>query len=248
VGRTPAGTARDRRRRERTREARLLVARHRRLLLSLAAVVALLSVVRALAPPTVATLPVLVAARDLAAGHVLTDGDLRQVDWPADLSPPPGDPATAAGLAGRSLASPVRAGEAVTDARLLGPGVLTGQPAGTLAVPVRLADATAATLVAAGDRVDLIAGATPDAAAFDAGPSGSDVVASDVLVLAVPGRADDDVTGGLGALAGGGDETGAASAGVLVVATDRDTAVRLAGAQAGQVLSVAVRAGPRTPP
>jgi Flp pilus assembly protein CpaB len=245
--RAPAGPAGDRRRRERAREARLLVARYRPLLLSLAALVVLLSVVQALAPPSAATQPVLVAARDLAAGNVITDADLRQVDWPADLSPPPGDPATAAGLLGRSLASPVRAGEAVTDARLLGPGVLTGQPAGTLAVPVRLADATAATLVAVGDRVDLIAGASPDGAAFGAGPSGSDVVASDVLVLAVPGRAD-DVTGGLGALAGGGDEPGAAAAGVLVVATDRGTAVRLAGAQAGHVLSVAVRAGPRAAP
>ena len=240
--------AADRRRRERLREARLLVARYRPLLLSLAALVVLLALVQALAPPTVATSPVLVASRDLAAGHVLGDGDVRQVDWPADLSPPPGDPATAGGLLGRSLASPVRAGEAVTDARVLGPGVLTGQPAGTLAVPVRLGDATAAGLVAVGDRVDLIAGAPPDAAAFDAGSSGTDVVASDVLVLAVPGRAEDDVTGGLGSLAGDPGDSGTAAAGLLVVAADRGTAVRLAGAQAGRVLSVAVRAGPGMPP
>ena len=246
--RTAPGPAADRRRRERVREARLLVARYRPLLLSLAALVVLLSVVRALAPPAVATSPVLVASRDLAAGDVISDGDLRQVDWPSDLSPPPGDHATAAGLLGRSLASPVRAGEAVTDARLIGPGVLTGQPAGTLAVPVRLGDAAAAGLVAVGDRVDLIAGASPDAASFDGGSSGTDVVASDVLVLAVPGRAEDDVTGGLGSLAGDPADSGAAATGLLVVAADRGAAVRLAGAQAGRMLSVAVRAGPVAPP
>jgi len=237
-----------RRRRARRRARRLLVARYRPVIVAVGVAVLLLAVLRVLAPTATPTQAVLVAARDLPAGHVLEPGDLRQVDWPADLSPPPGDPATAAGLLGRSLASPVRAGEAVTDVRLLGPGVLTGQPAGSLAVPVRLADPTAAALVAVGDRVDLIAGAPPDAAAIGAGPSGSDVVASDVLVLAVPGHADGDVAGGLGALTGGGDETGAAAAGVLVVATDRGTAVRLAGTQAGQVLSVAVRAGPRAPP
>jgi len=236
-----------RRRWERAREARLLLARFRPLLLAFAALAVLLSVVRALSPPAVPTSPVLVAARDLATGHVIGDGDLRQVDWPADLSPPPGDPARTGGLTGRALASPVRAGEPVTDARLLGPGVLTGQPAGTLAVPVRLADASAAGLVAAGDRVDLIAGPPPDAAAFESGPPGTDVVASDVLVLAVPGPAGDEATGGLGALTGGGEET-AASSGLLVVAADRGTAVRLAGAQGDRVLTAAVRAGPGTPP
>jgi Flp pilus assembly protein CpaB len=220
---------------------RLLVARYRPLLLVLAVLTVLLSVVQALSPPSVATRPVLVAAQDLAAGHVVTDGDVRQVDWPADLSPPPADPATSGGFTGRTLASPVRAGEPVTDARLLGPGVLTGQPAGTLAVPVRLADATAAGLVAVGDRVDVIAGESPEAADF-AAPSKTDVVASDVLVLAVPGHGDDEAAGGIGALTGRADET--ADGGLLVVATDRGTAVRLAGAQAGRVLTVAIRAGP----
>jgi Flp pilus assembly protein CpaB len=208
---------------------------------------------RALAPPAADTRPVLVAAHDLSAGHVLEEADLRQVDWPADADPPPARSSGAGDLTGRALASPILAGEPVTATRLVGPGLLTGQPAGTLAVPVRLADAPATGVVSVGDRVDLIAG-TP--AGLDVGPappsSGAefesrvpqtDVVAFDVLVLAVPGAPPGDASGGggLGGLTGG-DETDTAAAGLLVVAADRATAVRLAGAQSGRVLSLAVRA------
>jgi Flp pilus assembly protein CpaB len=168
------------------------------------------------------------------------------VDWPADLGPPPAVPSTAGDLTGRALASPLRAGEPVTDARLLGPGVLAGQPEGTLAVPVRLTDAAAAGVVQVGDRVDVIAGAPTDIAGVDPGPPQTDVVASDVLVVAAPGRADAS-SGGFGSLTGG-DDTGTEAAGLLVVAADRQTAVRLAGAQAGRALGVAVRAAPTAPP
>jgi pilus assembly protein CpaB len=243
-----------RRRRERARALRLAIARFRPLILLVCAAAALLATARALAPPATPTRPVLVAAHDLGAGHVLGAGDLHTVDWPAHLSPPPGDPSTTPGGAvlGRTLATALRAGEPVTDARLLGPGVLAGQPPGSFAVPVRLADPTTAGFVTAGDRVDVIAGTATDVPGFEGGPARTDVVASDVVVIAVPGRGTSGDAagsgGGLSALTGGSGPADATDGGLLVVATDRATAVRLAGAQAGRVLSIAVRGSPGDDP
>jgi len=243
-------TAEARRRRARARALRLAVARHRPLVLLLCAASAVIGTARALTPPPAATRPVAVAAHDLGAGHVLADGDLRTVDWPADLSPPSSGTSTAA-LAGRTLTAAVRGGEPVTDARVLGPGTLAGQPVGTLAVPVRLADPTTAGIVSPGDHVDVIAGTATDVPGLESGPADADVVAWDVVVLATPGRtgSPDEAGGGLSALTGGSGEEPTDAGGLLVVAADRATAVRLARAQAGQVLSVAVRGSPGgTPP
>ncbi len=56
---------------------------------------------------------------------------------------------------GRTLAAPLRAGEPVTDVRLVGPALTDGYP-GLTAVPVRLPDAGMAALLAVGDRIDLV--------------------------------------------------------------------------------------------
>ena len=79
-------------------------------------------------------------------------------------------------LVGRVAAGPIPQGRAVTDADLLGPGLLTGQAAGPArrARPGRARPA-AAGLVRRGDRVDLISAVTGDA------------VVSEVVVLATPG-------------------------------------------------------------
>jgi pilus assembly protein CpaB len=232
------------RRRPGSRDVRLFVARHRPLIAAVAVVVLLLSLRNALAPPAAATTPVVVAARDLAAGEALDAGDLRVVDWPAHLAPPVDESVDAVdavdAFSGRVPATAIQAGEAVTDARLLGPGLLTGQPAGTVAVPLRLADASAAAVVSVGDHVDVIAGSSADPAFGEAGPPTAEVVAYDVLVIAVPGRGGGPSSGGFGTLTGGAAD--AEAAGMLVVATERPDAVRLAGAQAGQALTVAVRA------
>ena len=61
------------------------------------------------------------------------------------------------GLLGRVLAAPVRAGEPITDVRVVGPGLVRGQGPGSVAAPVRIADAGAVALVRVGDRVDVLA-------------------------------------------------------------------------------------------
>ena len=77
---------------------------------------------------------------------------------------PSGALASVADLPGRPLAGPVRAGEPLTDVRLLGPALLDALPGDAeerVAVPVRLADAGVTQLLAVGDRVDVLAARVP---------------------------------------------------------------------------------------
>ncbi len=169
------------------------------------------------APPGV---PVVVAGRDLAAGAVLTRPDLRTADLPS-AAVPGGSAREPASLLGRTLAGPVRRGEVLTDARIVGPGLTAGLGSQDVAaVPVRLADAEAAALVRSGDRVDVL-GAAVDA---DAATGSRDAVevATAVRVLAVlRGDAADGV--------------------VVVLAATSAVARRLAGAASRYRLTVAVR-------
>ena len=153
----------------------------------LAAVLAGLAVVTALhevRPAPASLRPVPTVARDLPAGATLTARDVVTVDYAPGTAP--------AGLAndpvGRVLAGPMRAGEAVTDVRLVGAPLAAAYPADVV-VPVRLPDAGMAALLHVGDRIDLVA----------ADPQGDQarVVAGDVVVLALPASEDQDASGAL---------------------------------------------------
>jgi Flp pilus assembly protein CpaB len=119
---------------------------------------------------------VLTAARDLPGGVVVRAGDLART--PFDPGSVPAGVLTAAAAVGRTTTGPVRAGEALTDARLLTRSLLAGYP-GLVAVPVRIGDPAAVRLLRVGDRVDLLA-ADPQ------GDSAARVVGQDVPVLAIP--------------------------------------------------------------
>ena len=161
------------------------------------------------APDVVA---VAVSARDLPAGTVLTSGDLAVVRAPGRRSPRRGRWPIPSSSSRRVLAGSVRAGEPLTDARLVGPGLTALLPDGQVAAPVRLADLAVAALVRTGDRIDVLATA-PDAAA-------AEVVAGGALVLAATGA---------------GEES---SAGLLLIAVDGQTAARLAAAATTATLTV----------
>lgn len=220
-----------------------------------------------------------VAAHDLPAGHTLTPSDLRSVTRPSNETPP----ARLASGTGLVLATPLRTGEILTDARVLGPGLLAGQAPGTVAVPVRLGDSAASAIVRAGDRVDVLVSASesswtsePDLADGTTGSSGTgsdstgsgrttsssesstgaERVAIHALVLAVPGGGADagsltGADGGSGS-SGGSDLatlTGASAnqlgasgsgAGVIVLAVSSFEAARLAAAQTGKFVGIAV--------
>lgn len=116
---------------------------------------------------------VLAAAHDLPAGTVLAADDLRALPLPPDAVPA----GRSADPVGEVLAAPVRAGEPITDVRLVGEGLASAHPDLTT-VPVRLPDADQVALLEPGDRIDLLA--------TDPQAGGSRVVALDALVLATP--------------------------------------------------------------
>lgn len=162
----------------RTRRA---VLRRRRLLAALLTAVAVAAGLDAVARPPPETVTVLVAARDLPSGTEVTADDVQSAEFlpgstPSDLADDP---------VGRVLAAPLTAGEPVTDVRLVG-AQLTEDLPGLTAVPVRLPDAGMVELLEVGDRIDLVA-ADPQA-------GGAQVVAADVLVLAIP-RTDTEAAG-----------------------------------------------------
>jgi Flp pilus assembly protein CpaB len=194
------------------RELLRAASRHRALLaagLAAACVASGLSVVAPGTPPSAAVLTV---TRDLPAGAVVTRDDVRRTAVPVGLRPT-GALSRPAQAVGRLVAGPVRRGEPLTDVRLLGAALLP--PGHEVALPVRLAEPATASIVVAGDRVDVLS-AAPDGAAT------AEVVASGVRVLAVP------------------DVGGAGDGALLVLAASRPAAARLAAAAVTGSLSVVV--------
>ncbi|SFC31949.1 Flp pilus assembly protein CpaB [Nocardioides terrae] len=152
---------------------------HRRLLAGLLTAVAVAAGLRAVAPPGPETVALTVAAHDLAAGSTVAAADLTTTDVPPAAVPD----GALADAAGAVLAAPLRRGEPITDARLVGPALTAAHPDLT-ALPVRLPDGAMAAMLRPGDRIDLYAVATAGDAAAASGEATR--VAAGVLVLAVP--------------------------------------------------------------
>lgn len=193
-----------------------LVFAHRRLLAAVTAGVAVLLVLAALRADGDTTRAV-VTDHDLPSGTVLSRSDLRVTHLPVEAVPQ-GAVASPDDLVGRTLVGPARAGEVVTDRRVLDPRDLTGYAVEDPAlVPVRLSDTAALGLLRVGDRVDVVA----------VDPHGRDeprVVAAQAVVVSVPsadGRA------------AGEDAVG--------VVTDASSAARVAAAGLATALAVVAR-------
>ncbi|MCX6486972.1 MAG: SAF domain-containing protein [Mycobacterium sp.] len=124
---------------------------------------------------------VAVAVRDLSPGLPLTANDIR-LETRSAATLPDGS-ATDLSITGAILAGPVRRGEILTDARVLGPR-LAGLHAGPGArvVPLRLADAAVLDLIRTGDIVDVVGAAGADE---DARPR---VVAANAVVVLVSAK------------------------------------------------------------
>ncbi|MHA7281537.1 Flp pilus assembly protein CpaB [Arthrobacter sp. TMS2-4] len=160
------------------------------------------------------TTAIVSAARDLAVGTVLTDADVSVVRVP--------DEAVAAGtlrrlddVVGRQLATPLPEGFPLSASAFVGDGLLTGMARGTVAVPLRPADAATVQLLTPGQRVDVV---LSTGNGFDV-PGGSTVLARSVAVLWTATDA------GSGTWPGAGDDGG-----LVVVAADPKEAATLAGA------------------
>ncbi|WP_082581894.1 Flp pilus assembly protein CpaB [Arthrobacter sp. Soil761] len=181
------------------------------LLLCAAAAIA----VQQLTPAPLTTVTALSAARDLPAGTTVTAADLAQVQVPPGMVTD-GFLRDGSATAGKQLAAPLRKGQLLTDAQLLGPGLLAGTPPGSAAVPLRMADASSIQLVSPGQLVNIV---LTSANGFDQkGPS--EVLASAVPVLWTSNN------GGQGGQWLGTTETD----GLIVVAATAEQSLRLAGA------------------
>ncbi|GAA2759044.1 Flp pilus assembly protein CpaB [Actinopolymorpha rutila] len=230
------------------------ISRHRRLVAAGLAAAGVALALHLLAPEPPRTVTVLAAARDLPGGAPLTAGDLHEVALPPHVVPSgvllPGDSrAGRPGRRGAVLAGPVRAGEPLTDARLLGPDLLARVRSSTqvVAAPVRVADPGSLALVRPGDRIDLLAAET----GVDQAPRPARVVATHVRVLALPGSTGDGAdsaqsggAGGLGGLGSGGSVDTGGEGGLIVVAVPAETAADLARAAVTSRISLVLRAVP----
>jgi Flp pilus assembly protein CpaB len=170
-------------------------------------------------PAASPTVPMLVAAHDLAPGSILTAADVRVARVPGALRP-----AAALGAAdevsGRVLAGTATTGEAITGARLVGPENtrLTTADRDAVAVPVRLADPAVADLLVPGTRVDVVT-ADPH------GTAGA-LLATDAIVVTVR-PSSERVSGAPGRL--------------VVIAMSHDTAIRVASSSLNQPVTVTLR-------
>lgn len=139
--------------------------------------------------------PTVVAVRALAAGAVVGPADVRVERRPV-AQRPVGSASSVDEVVGRRAAGPVSEREVLTAARLVGPGLLDGQPSGHVALTLPVLGASGAG-AAAGMRVDVYATGT------------GTLVARDVVVLAV---------GGVGAVGGSGGGSGVGAGGGLLSA------------------------------
>lgn len=103
------------------------------------------------------SVPVLVAARDLAPGGVLSAADTRVARWPPELVPA-GALSSNADAEGRVIAGAANRGEPLTAPRLAGPELARRAMGSSDAasVPIRLADAGVAGLLGPGRQVDVV--------------------------------------------------------------------------------------------
>lgn len=137
----------------RTVRRRLLI--HRRGLAALCAATAVaLGFAQFTAPPP-PTVPVWTARRSLPSGQVLAAGDFRRTGY-AEGSVPAQAVRDLDRVVGRTLITPLGAGEPLTRAKVLGHRALDGYP-GRVAVAIRLTDPTLAGLLRPGDRIDVLA-------------------------------------------------------------------------------------------
>ena len=173
-------------------------------LLTFAVVLALSAIVGRHSPTT----SVVVMARDVAAGTSLTSDDVTLAELADELVP-----STAVknvdDVIGRVTTGPLAQHEVLTSTK-----VVSVNSAGSMAVPIRLADPRVAALLRPGDVVDVVASLSGDGQVRPA-----QLLAAGVRVVTVQSDRE---------------------AGLIVVTADENTAPLLAGAVDGPALSVVI--------
>ncbi|MGY5317967.1 Flp pilus assembly protein CpaB [Neomicrococcus lactis] len=192
-------------------------AKYRRVIAALLAGVAVALTLIFFAPRIEPTRSVLVAARDLPAGHQLAAADLATVNLASDAIPP-SSVRTAGEITGQQLAVPIERGAPIPRSSLVGPGLLTGAPPGTSAVPVRAADAEGTSILRPGMNVNVV---LTTGNGYET-PTESRIIARNVVVLWNGDQSSGSSTSWL--------SSSKNQPGTVVVAAPEDDAARLAGA------------------
>ncbi|MDX6275254.1 MAG: pilus assembly protein CpaB [Frankiales bacterium] len=191
------------------------IVRHERLVAAVLSGVAVVAGLHAVQPPGARLVPVVAASHSLHGGSALTLDDLAVVRVPP-AAVPEGALSVRSQAIGQVVAGPLRRGELLTDTRLLGRALLDAITPGSVAVPVRIADADSVALVRVGDRVDLVAVPSEGGAAR--------AVGVDLTVITVPPPT----------------QSGLGEGALIVVAASRTVAAGLAAASATDRVSVLV--------
>ena len=159
-----------------------LVHEHRRLLAAAFTGLAVLAALTALRPSDDLE-PVLVARHDLPSGEVIGADDVRTASVPAGSAP--AHSLTRDDAMGRRVAGPMRAGEPLTDYRVVRPGSLAGYREDAVRTTVRV-DAAEVADLRVGDRVDVVA-------ADPGGETPAEIVARGVELVAVPAPSEAEI-------------------------------------------------------
>ena len=204
--------------------------RNRRLIAALLFCIPAGLTVQQLTPAPADTVVAFASAADLPAGKTLEPGDVSSISVPPGLVPT-GNPGSETAFEGQQLAAPLRRGQLLTDAQILGPGLLAGSPPGSVAVPLRMADPASIQLVSPGQLVNVV---------LTGGNGTEQPGESQVLAEAVPVL----WTSAQGGKAGPWPAA-AETDGLVVVAAPADQARRLAGASTqGKLFFVLVASPP----
>lgn len=170
--------------------------------------------------------PVLVAARALPAGTMLTGADLRATRWPRSAVP---DSVLTdlRSVVGQPIGAAMAQGEALTRSRMLNTAISAALGRDQVAVAITLRDSGEASIVGPGALLDLYAGTDApllvDGRTIPAGTTDMAPVASSVRVLA---------------LASGTRQTSGEQPGLtVVIAADRKTAARLTALPSHSVIA-----------
>jgi Flp pilus assembly protein CpaB len=169
--------------------------------------------------------PVIVAAKPLPPGTVLSAADLATVPWPEAMVPAAAVARLSDAL-GHTVAAAMTRGEPVTTARLLDTGITAALGPDQVALTIGLAGGNQAAILQAGVLVDLYAGG-PDSTLIEGQPlpagGAGHRLGTNLRVLAVLPAPNEPTAGN------GGPS--------LVIAADRATAARLADRPSGQFVA-----------
>ncbi|WP_394939332.1 RcpC/CpaB family pilus assembly protein [Psychromicrobium sp. YIM B11713] len=205
-----------------------LLRRRRRLISALLFCTAAAIAVSELTPVSPLTELVLTVNQDLPSGTVLKSEQLTEVRLPPEAVP---DSAfnRVEQASGGQLTAPVRRGQVLTDASLVGEKLLVGAPPGNVAVPLRVSDPSTTRWLAPGQLVNVLLSPQDASGGYQRGQ----LLAQAIPVLWIPAKADapstlltnkDDSTDGL----------------VLVSATAQQSTALATAASRGKVSLVLV--------